>query len=76
METVDLVRGDVYILANYLETQLTNIRKGDTADIKIDAFPGVVPYEGLETLPPAVRKPRFCLLTTRRGISPSCSEYQ
>ncbi len=53
METVDLVRGDVYILANYLETQLTNIRKGDTADIKIDAFPGVVLHGKVVEIAPA-----------------------
>ena len=53
METVDLVRGDVYILANYLETQLTNIRKGDTADIKVDAFPGVVLHGKVVEIAPA-----------------------
>ena len=53
MEMVDLVRGDVWILANYLETQLTNIRKGDMADIKIDAFPGVVLHGKVEEIAPA-----------------------
>jgi len=32
---VDLVKGDPWIQANYLETQITYIRKGDTADIKV-----------------------------------------
>ena len=41
-EVIDLVRGDVWIEANYKETQLTNMRQGDTADIRIDTFPGVV----------------------------------
>jgi membrane fusion protein, multidrug efflux system len=41
-EVIDLVRGDVWIEANYKETQLTNMRIGDTADIRIDTFPGVV----------------------------------
>jgi len=53
MQMVDLVRGDVWILANYLETQLTNIRKGDMADIKIDAFPGVVLHGKVEEIAPA-----------------------
>ena len=53
MQMVDLVRGDVWILANYLETQLTNIRKGDIADIKIDAFPGVVLHGKVEEIAPA-----------------------
>lgn len=42
MQVIDLVKGDVWIQANYKETQLTNIRKGDAADIKIDTFPGTV----------------------------------
>jgi membrane fusion protein, multidrug efflux system len=53
MQMVDLVRGDVWIQANYLETQLTNIRKGDVADIKIDAFPGVVLHGKVEEISPA-----------------------
>ena len=53
MQIIDLVRGDVWILANYLETQLTNIRKGDVADIKIDAFPGVVLHGKVVEIAPA-----------------------
>ena len=53
MQIIELVRGDVWILANYLETQLTNIRKGDAADIKIDAFPGVVLHGKVVEIAPA-----------------------
>jgi membrane fusion protein (multidrug efflux system) len=53
MQVIELVRGDVWVLANYLETQLTNIRKGDVADIKIDAFPGVVLHGKVEEIAPA-----------------------
>jgi membrane fusion protein (multidrug efflux system) len=53
MQVIELVRGDVWILANYLETQLTNIRKGDVADIKIDAFPGVVLHGKVAEIAPA-----------------------
>jgi membrane fusion protein, multidrug efflux system len=53
METVELVRGDAWILANYLETQLTNIRKGDTTDITIDAFPGVMLHGKVVEIAPA-----------------------
>src|SRR5271154_226500 len=42
MQVINLVKGDVWIQANYKETQLTNIRIGDVADIRIDTFPGVV----------------------------------
>jgi membrane fusion protein (multidrug efflux system) len=53
MQLIELVRGDVWILANYLETQLTNIQKGDVADIKIDAFPGVVLHGKVAEIAPA-----------------------
>jgi membrane fusion protein (multidrug efflux system) len=35
------------------ETQLTNIRQGDVADIKIDAFPGVVLHGKVVEIAPA-----------------------
>jgi len=53
MQIIELVRGDVWIQANYLETQITNIRKGDKADIKIDAFPGFVLHGQVEEIAPA-----------------------
>ena len=53
MQLVDLVRGDVWIQANYKETQLTNIRKGDAADITIDTFPGVVLHGKVSEISPA-----------------------
>jgi membrane fusion protein, multidrug efflux system len=53
MEVIDLVRGDVWIQANYQETQLTNIQKGDVADITIDTFPGVVLHGKVAEISPA-----------------------
>jgi membrane fusion protein (multidrug efflux system) len=53
MQIIELVTGDVWILANYLETQLTNIQKGDVADIKIDAFPDVVLHGKVVEIAPA-----------------------
>jgi membrane fusion protein, multidrug efflux system len=53
MQVVDLVKGDVWIQANYKETQLTNIRQGDPADIKVDAFPGVVLHGKVVEIAPA-----------------------
>ncbi len=53
MQVIDLVKGDVWIEANYKETQLTNIRTGDTADIRIDTFPGVVLHGKVEEISPA-----------------------
>jgi len=53
MQLVDLVKGDVWIQANYKETQLTNIRKGDPADIRIDTFPGVILHGKVAEISPA-----------------------
>jgi len=53
MQVVDLVKGDVWIQANFKETQLTNIRQGDVADIKVDAFPGVVLHGKVVEIAPA-----------------------
>jgi len=53
MQVVDLVKGDVWIQANLKETQLTNIRQGNVADIKIDAFPGVVLHGKVVEIAPA-----------------------
>ena len=53
MQVVDLVKGDIWIQANYKETQLTNIRQGDSADISVDTFPGVVLHGKVEEIAPA-----------------------
>jgi membrane fusion protein (multidrug efflux system) len=53
MQVVDLVRGDVWIQANYKETQLTNMQQGDVADITIDTFPGVVLHGKVAEISPA-----------------------
>ena len=53
MQLVDLVMGDVWIQANYKETQLTNIRRGDVADVTIDTFPGVILHGKVAEIAPA-----------------------
>jgi membrane fusion protein (multidrug efflux system) len=53
MPVMDLVKGDVWIQANYKETQLTNIRKDDIADITVDTFPGVVLHGKVVEIAPA-----------------------
>jgi membrane fusion protein (multidrug efflux system) len=53
MQVIDLVKGDVWIEANYKETQLTNMRRGDAADIRIDTFPGVVLHGKVAEISPA-----------------------
>ncbi len=34
--------GDVWVLANYKETELTHVKPGDPATVTVDAYPGVV----------------------------------
>jgi membrane fusion protein (multidrug efflux system) len=53
MQLIDLVKGDEWVQANYKETQLTNIRRGDPADIRIDTFPGVVLHGKVAEIAPA-----------------------
>jgi membrane fusion protein (multidrug efflux system) len=53
MQVIDLVKGDVWIQANFKETQLTNIRAGDIADIRVDTFPGVVLHGKVIEIAPA-----------------------
>lgn len=53
MQTIDLVQGGVWIQANFKETQLTRMRKGDVADIKVDTFPGVVLHGKVTEIAPA-----------------------
>jgi membrane fusion protein (multidrug efflux system) len=53
VQIIDLVKGDVWVQANYKETQLTNIRKGDAADITVDTFPGVTLHGKVEEIAPA-----------------------
>jgi membrane fusion protein, multidrug efflux system len=53
MQVIDLVRGDVWVQANYKETQLTNMKVGDAADITIDTFPGVVLHGKVQQISPA-----------------------
>lgn len=44
-QVISLVQRDVWVQANYKETQVRHIRAGDDAEITIDAFPGI-PFRG------------------------------
>jgi membrane fusion protein (multidrug efflux system) len=50
---IDLVQSDVWVQANYKETQLTNMRVGDPADIQVDTFPNRVFRGKVAQLSPA-----------------------
>jgi membrane fusion protein (multidrug efflux system) len=52
-QVISLVEDDVWVEANYRETQLRHVRVGDSAEIKIDAFPGVVLRGKVASLSPA-----------------------
>jgi membrane fusion protein (multidrug efflux system) len=41
-QVLSFVDGTVWVQANYRETQLTNIRVGDTAEVRLDVYPGQV----------------------------------
>jgi len=41
-QVLSLVQSEPWVLANYKETQLTNVRRGDSVEITVDALPGVV----------------------------------
>lgn len=42
-----------YVIANYKETQLTNVRKGQSVEIAVDMFPGHVVRGHVDSLAPA-----------------------
>ena len=52
-QMIDLVQNDVWVQANFKETQLTNMRVGDSADVRIDTFPNRVFHGKVDQLSPA-----------------------
>jgi membrane fusion protein (multidrug efflux system) len=42
-----------YIIANYKETQLTNVHAGQKVDVEVDMFPGKVVHGHIDSLAPA-----------------------
>jgi membrane fusion protein (multidrug efflux system) len=52
---------DVWVVANFKETQLTRIRPGQPAEVRIDSFPGVV-FSGTVNSISAGTGSRFSLL--------------
>jgi membrane fusion protein (multidrug efflux system) len=42
-----------YIIANYKETQLTNVHEGQKVDVEVDMFPGQVVHGHIDSLAPA-----------------------
>ena len=52
-QVISLVQSEAWVQANFKETQLTNMRVGDTADVRVDTFPGRVFQGKVEQLSPA-----------------------
>jgi membrane fusion protein (multidrug efflux system) len=52
-QVISLVEDDVWVQANYKETQLTHVAVGNSAEIKVDAFPGIVLRGKVSNLSPA-----------------------
>ena len=52
-QVISLVQSDVWVQANYKETQVRHIHSGDRAEIRVDAFPGVIFRGRVDGLSPA-----------------------
>jgi membrane fusion protein (multidrug efflux system) len=52
-QVISLIGGPVWIEANFKETQLTNVRKGERAEATVDALPGVTLKGHVEEISPA-----------------------
>jgi membrane fusion protein, multidrug efflux system len=52
-QVISLVQRDIWVQANYKETQVRHIRPGDAAEIKIDAFPGITFRGKVDQVAPA-----------------------
>lgn len=52
-QVISLVENDVWVQANYKETQLTHVSKGDGAKITVDTFPDLVLKGHVEEISPA-----------------------
>jgi membrane fusion protein (multidrug efflux system) len=52
-QVLSLVQREVWVQANYKETQVRHMRAGDSADIRVDAFPGVTWKGKVDQISPA-----------------------
>lgn len=52
-QAIALVGQTLWVIANYKETQLRNVRVGDEAEVTVDGLPGVVFTGSVETISPA-----------------------
>jgi membrane fusion protein, multidrug efflux system len=52
-QVISLVEPTVWVQANYKETQLTNVAKGDAVTVTVDTFPGLTLRGHVEEIAPA-----------------------
>ena len=52
-QVISLVQSDVWVQANFLENQIRGIQRGDVAEIRVDAIPGVLLRGKVEEVAPA-----------------------
>ncbi len=52
-QVISLVQNDVWVEANFLENQIRGIQRGDVAEIRVDAIPGLVLRGRVEEVAPA-----------------------
>jgi len=52
-QVISVVEDDPWVEANYRETQLTHVAVGNPAEVKVDAFPGIVLHGRVSSLSPA-----------------------
>jgi membrane fusion protein, multidrug efflux system len=52
-QVISLVQSEVWVQANYKETQVRHLRAGDPAEIRVDAFPGVTFRGKVDHMAPA-----------------------
>jgi membrane fusion protein (multidrug efflux system) len=60
-QVISLVQNEVWVQANFRETQLRHMHPGNRATVRVDAFPGVVLRGKVDHLSPASGS-RFALL--------------
>ncbi len=53
VQVVDFVQDGAWVEANFLETQLAHVRVGDSAEIRIDAYPSQVLHGHVSEIAPA-----------------------
>jgi membrane fusion protein (multidrug efflux system) len=52
-QVISLVQNDTWVQANFLENQIRGIQRGDVAEIRVDAIPGVLLRGRVEEVAPA-----------------------